>query len=302
MRRMSDDGERRRHPPFLGRLWQHHAPQAVTRLETALFGQAAVDLEPAAPGDAARAWREPADALAWLVRTTASSGAAYVYLEADGYMRSEVAPAGLDDGSRAGLVDRARELFVSGVLGSHAGDGESAVTWYARGALHAVLAAGVRSGGDPALQRVRRFLDERAVRGDAPPSDAAEPAGDPSPPRERPRLLDVAIEELGDVVRVTTSLEWRGRAMTGSATGTPTDEGRHRAAARAIVRAMQPAIGPPLRLDRFRLISAGSVRLAVAAVRLDGRLLTGAAAAGADGPAAGARAALAALNRELTRP
>ena len=104
------------------------------------------------------------------------------------------------------------------------------------------------------------------------------------------------------MARVTASLEWRGRSLVGSATGAASEEGRHRAAARAVLRALGPAVAAPLRVDRFRLISSGSARLAVAAVRLGGRILTGAAAAEPGDATAGARAALSALNRELTRP
>jgi hypothetical protein len=299
---MSDDpAEGRRHPPFLGRLWQHHVRHAPSRLETALFGEQAAGAPPARERHE-RTWHEPADALTWLLRVTRSPSAGYVRLDLDGQITSLVVPPDLDDEGRAALSRRARDLFVSGKLGQHADDEGAGLTWYSGGALRALIATGARADEAGPLARVREFLDAHREQGPAPRHGHAPAHGRPGPRWPRPRLVDVSEEEHGEQTRVTATLEWRGRSMVGSATGAGSDEGRHRAAARAVVRALEPAIEAPLRVDRFRLISSGSARLAVAAVRLNGRILTGAATATPGDPSAGARAALAALNRELTRP
>jgi hypothetical protein len=298
-RRMSDDAnEGRRHPPFLGRLWQHygrHAPPS--RLETALFGDQTPAQEAALWERNGRTWNHPADALAWLLRATGSPGVAYVRLDLEGQVESVVVPEDLATERRARLLERARDLFVSGELGSRVDEEGAAVTWYAGDALRALLAAGARADDAGAMAHVRAFLDAHREHGAGRPPAGHQPERPP-----RPRLLEVAQEDHGDMARVTASLEWRGRSLVGSATGAASEEGRHRAAARAVLRALGPAVAAPLRVDRFRLISSGSARLAVAAVRLGGRILTGAAAAEPGDATAGARAALSALNRELTRP
>jgi hypothetical protein len=291
----------RRHPP-LGRLWQHSVRRAPSRLETALFGEQTPAREAAVRDKQGRTWHEPADAVAWLLRVTGSSGVAYVRLDLEGTVESIVAPPALADEPRTELLARARTLFVSGKLGTHADEEGAGLTWYAGSALRALVAAGAASDDAGPMARVREFMDAHREH-DAPPKQGHAPApGRLAARPPRPRLLEVSEEEHGDGARVTTSLEWRGRSLVGSATGAATDEGRHRAAARAVLRALEPAVDAPLRVDRFRLISSGSVRLAVAAVRMDGRVLTGAAAARPGDASAGARAALAALNRELTRP
>jgi hypothetical protein len=295
---MSDEPtDGRRHPP-LGRLWQHSVRHAPSRLETALFGEQTPAREAAVSDQRGRTWHEPADAMAWLVRVTASSGVAYVRLDLDGTVDSLV-PPGLAAASRSELQARARDLFVSGKLGPHADEEGAGLTRYAGGALRALVAAGADPGP---LARVREFMDAHREH-DAPPKHGHAPAPGRSgarPPRHR--LLEVSEENHDDQARVTISLEWRGRSLVGSATGAATDEGRHRAAARAVLRALEPTVDTPLRVDRFRLISSGSARLAVVAVRLNGRVLTAAAMAEPGDASAGARAALAALNRELTRP
>jgi hypothetical protein len=301
-RRMSDEPtDGRRHPP-LGRLWQYSVRHAPSRLETALFGERTLAREAAVRDRQGRTWHEPADAVAWLLRVTGSSGVAYVRLDLEGAVASIVAPPGLADEPRAELQARARALFVSGKLGPHADEEGTGLTWYAGGALRALVATGALAEDPGPMARVREFLDAHREHEAPPLGDDAAAQGRPDAGPPRPRLLDVSEEDHGERARVTTALEWRGRSLVGSATGAATDEGRHRAAARAVVRALEPAVEAPLRMDRFRLISSGAVRLAVAAVRLDGRVLTGAATATPGEAWAGARAALAALNRELTRP
>src|SRR5262249_50445037 len=120
-----------------------HGPGTAIRPENEPRIDETIDAgDPLAGSGAGRAWRAPADALAWLVRATGAAGAAYVHLDADGYIRSEVAPLDLDEEPRAEFADRARELFVSGVLGAHADEAAVAVTWYAHRAIRAVIASG----------------------------------------------------------------------------------------------------------------------------------------------------------------
>ena len=245
------------------------------------------------PGDPA--WREPREALSWLRSTTGAAAAAYVTLDLDGWVDSVAAADGSETDLHPRLLARARALFASGDLGYRTDDQGSALTWYANGALRAVLAEKAPGDATEPLARVRSFLQsaESATGGSQP--DEARPA-------PRPRLVEVITDDGRGAPMVTASLEWRGRSLVGSASAGMTEESLHGAAAMAVLRALDSATPAKLRLSRFRLLGTDNVRLFVAAVSVDDRVLTGAAAIEPGEVAAGARAALAALNRALTRP
>ena len=248
-------------------------------------------------------WREPREALAWLRSATGAGAAAYVTLDLDGWVDSVATSDEGDADLHPRLLARARALFASGDLGFRKDDGGAALTWYADGALRAVIAERATTDTAERLERVRAFLQaaESAADSDAA-ADGIGP-GDTEPrPSPRPRLVDVITDEGPGAPLVTASIEWRGRSLVGSASAGPTEESLNGAAAMAGLRALDAATPSTLRLNRFRLLGTDTVRLFVAAVSVDDRVLTGAAAIEPGEVSAGARAALAALNRELTRP
>lgn len=240
-------------------------------------------------------WREPREALSWLRSTTGATAASYITLDLDGWVDSVAASDDGDVDLHARLLARAGALFASGDLGYRVDGAGAALTWYADGALRAVIAESARSDASEQLARVRSFLE-------AP--ESAQPSRPPETPvsSPRPRLIGVVTADGRGAPLVTASLEWRGRSLVGSASAGVTEESLHGAAAMAVLRALDPATPSTLRLSRFRLLGTDSVGLFVAAVSVDDRVLTGAAAIEPGEVAAGARAALAALNRALTRP
>jgi len=253
---------------------------------------AAAPASPAAAQPEAPAWREAREALSWLRAATAAAATAYITLDLDGWVDSVAASDESEADLHPRLLARARALFASGDLGYRSDELGAALTWYAEGALRAVIAE--KAAGDVAepLRRVRAFLE-----GGESASAREEPR-----PTSRPRLVDVVTDDGRGAPLVTASLEWRGRSLVGSASAGVTEESLHGAAAMAVLRALDSATPSTLRLSRFRLLGTDNVRLFVAAVSVDDRVLTGAAAIEPGEVAAGARAALAALNRALTRP
>jgi hypothetical protein len=248
-------------------------------------------------------WREAREALTWLRSAARATAAAYITLDLDGWVDSVATSDEGDADLHPRLLARARALFASGDLGYRRDDGGAALTWYADGALRAVIAENATTHGSEQLERVRSFLQSiESARASGAPNVNAGPGEAEPRPSPRPRLVDVITDEGRGTPLVTASLEWRGRSLVGSATAGPTEESLNGAAAMAVLRALDPATASRLRLNRFRLLGTDTVRLFVAAISVDDRVLTGAAAIEPGEISAGARAALAALNRELTRP
>lgn len=130
---------------------------------------------------------------------------------------------------------------------------------------------------------------------------------EPEPASTRPAIQRMHLVSSGLDVTVTVTLGHGGRDSVGSATGTATQSGVHKAVALATLNAVEGLIGQTVRfeLDHLEVTRTGQARTVVAGVTLVSangvERLTGAAVVREDVRQAVIRASLDAVNRRIEK-